>query len=550
MGRGVHENISFATVANLQSVISKGAAVGVRGLQTKELRNWTTTLQKPCERCAFLPRRESQITTMIAETLWVLAGRADIAWLSNYLADATKYSDDGREWRGGYGPRLRRWEPHLLSGQGVDQIAEVYTLLSTDPTSRRAVMSLYDPARDFVDSKDIPCNNWLSWLNRDGSLHLNVAIRSNDAIYGFSGINAFEWSVLLGMMSFWLGLRPGTLTFFASSFHVYERDYDLADEIVGAFPGFTAYDFGVPIAPFQTSWDQFGSTLNDWFTAEEALRSSGEPSLAITESVSDPLLQSTLRLVRLKWGRLHASWNNDRIRSELHKLPEDDLAAAAYEVYGRRRPEILIDIPQPRIAAYFRALEGKDVAFAAARLKSAIKSLHSRKDKAYGAAWKRRGERISIMPNIARKVDRLEVYVNKSEILADEPVLDTAVDLFVYATKYRLFLADKYPDIRERVLKEPFAVPLSDNDANFDALVDLSECGDTPPTSMKCEIGKITSVFETLCTCTEKNGPPGERLTLVEHLCDSVVRLITQIARERSSEVEQFVRAEIGYGTS
>jgi thymidylate synthase len=515
----------------------------VRGSRTKELRNWTTTLQYPLERCLFLPNRGSQITTVVAETLWVLAGRNDIAWLSHYLITANEYSDDGKVWRGGYGPRVRNWH-------GIDQIGEIHDLLLSEPFSRRAVMSVYDPSVDFTSSKDIPCNNWLSWLNRDGRLHLNVAIRSNDAIKGFSAINAFEWSVLLDMMSFWLGLRPGALTFFASSFHVYEADYNLANEIVGAFPGSTAYDYGVPIPPFQTPWDQFRSTLNDWFKAEEMLRTSDEPSLAITESVSDPFLQSTLRLVRLKWGRLHALWNDDRIRSELHHLPEDDFAAAAYELYGRKRPEVLIDIPQPRIAAYFRALKDGDVAFAGDCLKNAIKSIHSRKDKAYGAAWKRRGERISIVPNIARKVDRLAVFAKNDDILADEPMFDTAVDLFVYATKYRLFLADKYSVLRERVLKEPFAVPLSDNDENFNALVDLSECGNTPPTSVRYEIGIITSIFETLCTCTETDGPPGERLTLAEHLCDSVIRLITQVARERSAEVEQFVRAETGYSAS
>ncbi len=411
-------------------------------------------------------------------------------------------------------------------------------------------MGLYDPAQDFGDSKDIPCNNWLSWLNRDGLLHLNVAIRSNDAIRGFSGINAFEWSVLLSMMAHWLGLRVGTLTFFASSFHVYETDFKLADDVVKAYPGFTAYDFGVPIPSFQTPWGEFHRALKLWFKAEKELRTAADPSLTTIKKLDDPFFQSTLRLIRLKWGLRNGSWSDDRLRDELHDLPEDDFAAAAYELYGRKRPEMLVDIPQPRIAAYFRALQGGETAFAAVRLKNAIKHLHARKNKAYGAAWKRRGERISILPNIARKVDRLDVFASRGETLSDEPVLDTVVDLFVYATKYRLFLAEKHSSLIERAVKQPAPTPFSDYDANFDALVDASECGSAAPADLKAKIVEMVRVFEQLCACVEADGTPEEKLSFAEQLCQSAETVITQVSRQHPAEVEQFVRAEIGIGRS
>jgi len=102
-------------------------------------------------------------------------------------------------WRGAYGPRLRNWF-------GVDQVAAVFQLLRADHASRRAVINLFDPSRDFAQSKDVPCNNWLHFLIRDGHLVLNVVTRSNDIMWGFSGINTFEWSVLHEMMAFWLGV--------------------------------------------------------------------------------------------------------------------------------------------------------------------------------------------------------------------------------------------------------------------------------------------------------------------------------------------------------
>ena len=72
------------------------------------------------------------------------------------------------------------------------------------------------------------------------------------------------------------------------------------------------------------------------------------------------------------------------------------------------------------------------------------------KHKSYGDSWKKRGETLGILANIARKVDRLgstDQY---------ETAMDTAVDLLVYLVKYQLFLLDQstgasYSDGHEQV---------------------------------------------------------------------------------------------------
>jgi len=72
----------------------------------------------------------------------------------------------------------------------------------------------------------------------------------------------------------------------------------------------------------------------------------------------------------------------------------------------------------------------------------AVRRLHRAKDAAYRDAWKRRGEVISSLANIARKVDRLEYGLGGAPAMRDESWLDTAVDLFVYCLKYQTYLAD------------------------------------------------------------------------------------------------------------
>jgi hypothetical protein len=68
--------------------------------------------------------------------------------------------------------------------------------------------------------------------------------------------------------------------------------------------------------------------------------------------------------------------------------------------------------------------------------------LHTEKHNAYGNSWKKRGEMLGILANIARKMDRLET----GQDTTDETKLDTAVDTFVYLGKYRVWLSDFHDD--------------------------------------------------------------------------------------------------------
>jgi hypothetical protein len=78
-----------------------------------------------------------------------------------------------------------------------------------------------------------------------------------------------------------------------------------------------------------------------------------------------------------------------------------------------------------------------------AKFREAVRQLHRRKDAAYRDAWKKRGEVLSILANIARKVDRLEYVLDGAPTTQDESLFDTAVDLLVYALKYQTYLADQ-----------------------------------------------------------------------------------------------------------
>lgn len=529
IGDTVNQNISYATVAALRDLLQHGATLTVRGQEVRELVNRVTVLASPCERCLFVPKRANNVFASIAETMWVLGGRDDIAWLETYLPRAKEFSDDGVTWRAAYGPRLRNWS-------GIDQLDQIRRLLLADGSTRRAVMSLYDPRRDFVESKDIPCNNWLHWLIRDGSLNLNIAVRSNDVIWGFSGVNAFEFSVLQQIMAFWLKSDVGRATYFASSFHLYSRHYERAAEIISAFPGITCYDVGIPSPAFATEWSDFDSVLRHWFDWESEIRRSPDTCSIPSNPLGDPLLDGALQMCRVFQGA-KVGWSPARIAAELAALPSTDLTAAAYEHFGRKDPTLLHSIPQPAIASFFAAYaSGNSESTQSERLQllpSVIKSLHYRKDAAYGASWKKRGELTSILANIARKADRLDVFVRSGAELYDESIFDTAIDLFVYVTKYRLFLMESTSVSDNTILPLNAPTPYSDHAENFDVLVDLVEFREQEKRTLVELVSQMQAILGEIHNKATSVGYSAEnKLVAATQLSNVAVQVIVAVVEE------------------
>jgi thymidylate synthase len=528
-----YRNISFATTDSVADILQSGVDVRVRRKLTREILGRVTSLQRPYERYLFVPKRHNDVFAQFAETMWMLAGRDDIAWLTEYLPRAPEFSDDGATWHGAYGPRLRRWD------RSIDQLDEVRRLLSEDLASRRAVMSLFDPARDYADSKDIPCNNWLSWMARDGKLHLSVAIRSNDAMWGFSGVNAFEWSVLQEFMAFWLGLEIGPATYFAASFHLYDIHFERARLMNKSFHGLTPYDFGIGRAPFHTPWAQFGDTLKKWFAIEKMIRAEPTRTLFHHGRTDDPFLDSGLTLAHVFWA--HQSWGDRRLIEELGQLPATDYVVAIYDQLGRVYPTLLEEITQPEIKDFFAAC-WSSAANASQDFRLAIKRLHAEKDKAYGGAWKRRGEFISVLPNIARKADRLENLILTGTTMRGEALLDTVIDLFVYAEKYRLFLAESLED--GVLLAKHAATPYSGHDENFDTLVDRRDFL-VPAQDLKELVRLVVCRFDACWRRAQGGAMDTERFDLANSLADAAAALVARVSADDTAAMTRFIRSEL-----
>jgi len=321
-------------------ILTTGEDVITRGMLVKELRKELIIIENPLYRCYFLNGRNDNIFAKIAETLWMLAGRDDIEWLSHYLPRAVNYSDNGKTWRGAYGPRLRRWNG---SDKMADQLKNVHDKLVSDPDTRQAVISIFDPSEDYFPTKDVPCNNWLHFMIRNCVLDLNIAQRSCDLLWGYSGIDTFSWSVLLQMMAYWTSAKVGTMTHFISSLHLYEEHWKRVNYIDNANSESGYYSCKVLKDPiktleFSTSSFDFDDALKYIFDIEKSARE--EPCQTLfdwCDSMDDHFLRACAQMLIIYSMRSHSS---EDIGNAIMMMEPSDLRLATIEYMTRDRNDL------------------------------------------------------------------------------------------------------------------------------------------------------------------------------------------------------------------
>ena len=187
-----------------------------------------TVYEQPQEKVLFWAERDANPFFHILEGLWMLGGRNDVEWISYYNSRMREFSDDGKTFHGAYG---HRWRNHFEG----DQLDEVCSILKSDPNSRRAVITMWDPDVDLGrDGKDLPCNVLAcAQINHEGKLDLTVTCRSNDIIFGAHGANSVHFAMLQEYLAARIGVSVGTLYQLSNNYHAYldvfEKNRSLID---------------------------------------------------------------------------------------------------------------------------------------------------------------------------------------------------------------------------------------------------------------------------------------------------------------------------------
>ncbi|HTH98521.1 MAG TPA: thymidylate synthase [Stellaceae bacterium] len=179
----------------------------------KELFGVVLELTQPRAR---LSRTEDRgvIFSALGELCWYLAGSNDLSFIQYYIRRGYEADGNtGKVW-GGYGPRI-------FNRKKTNQFTRIRKLLLKQPSSRRAVIQIFD-ANDLVRKhKDIPCTCTMQFLVRNNLLHMYVSMRSNDAYLGLPH-DVFAFTMIQELMARELGVGLGRYKHAAGSLHLYD----------------------------------------------------------------------------------------------------------------------------------------------------------------------------------------------------------------------------------------------------------------------------------------------------------------------------------------
>lgn len=287
------------------------------------------TYKNPRQRVLFNTARDCNPFFHLFESLWMLAGRNDVAPLAFYsskIADIA--SDDGVTFNGAYGYRWR----HSLACMGnnpvdgikryellTDQLEMLIEHLSKTPTSRRAVLQMWNVEDDLLKvnaTKDVCCNTCVYFsirkeFTRERSdpdnaaigtyqtdyLDMTVCNRSNDLILGMLGANVVHFSYLQEYMASCLRVNVGKYHQFTNNMHTYVANWkpkkwlEYYDQPKFPYPeSFKAYRMVEQPELFDREVAQFiDRHSKDSFTAALANYEYGEPFL---NRVAQPMCQA------------------------------------------------------------------------------------------------------------------------------------------------------------------------------------------------------------------------------------------------------------------
>lgn len=252
-------NVSEALWIGMKDIENSGELVETRNGPAYEFSGPVgITYTHPRERVLFYPERDANPFFHCLESLWMLAGRNDTAFVEQYSRNIGRYSDDGQTFNGAYG---FRWRKHF----DYDQLDVAAYRLKKYPNDRRTVVAMWDGTYDLNwenDVKDIPCNTHIYFSVRNGYLHMTVCNRSNDMIWGAFGANAVHMSYLMEYMAARVGAKVGHYTQFTNNLHAYKEV--LVKHKLRA-PDYEPYsDFSFGSMPLVVNWQRFDDEVREF----------------------------------------------------------------------------------------------------------------------------------------------------------------------------------------------------------------------------------------------------------------------------------------------
>lgn len=167
------------------------------------------------------------LRSIIHELIWFLRGDTNVGYLrENGVTIWDEWADANGDLGPVYGKQWRSWA--TPDGRTIDQLAGVLAELRRNPSSRRLVVSAWNPA-DLPQMALAPCHCLFQFHVADGRLSCQLYQRSADVFLGVP-FNIASYALLTHLVAHDMGLEPGDFIHSFGDVHLYLNHVEQARE--------------------------------------------------------------------------------------------------------------------------------------------------------------------------------------------------------------------------------------------------------------------------------------------------------------------------------
>ena len=226
-----YTNLNSALYFELENILDNGSFVESRGSNQKELLFRSFEIVDPTDLDIVFKSRKFNVTYAMAEWLWYLSADSRVHNIGKLAKIWEMIKSSGGMVESNYGTYL--FNKGLLQPSQWNWVIEE---LKTDSDSRRATIPINQPHHKFMNKLDIPCTQYIQFFIRDNRLNLGISMRSNDIVFGMCNdiftFCMFQQLMFNELRKHYKDLQLGTYYHHAGSLHLYDRHYEMANNII------------------------------------------------------------------------------------------------------------------------------------------------------------------------------------------------------------------------------------------------------------------------------------------------------------------------------
>ena len=170
--------------------------------------------------------KKLHLKSIVYELLWFLKGDTNVRYLQeNGVKIWDEWADEAGELGPVYGKQWRSWDAPF--GKTIDQIAQCVDTIKTNPSSRRIIVSAWNPA-DIPDMALAPCHCLFQFYVAEGKLSCQLYQRSADVFLGVP-FNIASYALLTHLMAKVCELEVGDFVHTFGDLHLYHNHFEQAE---------------------------------------------------------------------------------------------------------------------------------------------------------------------------------------------------------------------------------------------------------------------------------------------------------------------------------